>query len=107
MDAAGQYAQTGTIRPAQSLFAAATGAVAGPVGANVGFMGNVLLGGAAGVANTIFMPVSARAGSRCFLIGSSPSQLALPRLAATGRAPAVLYRPHRAQSSAQRKALRR
>jgi filamentous hemagglutinin len=54
MDAAGQYAQAGTIQPAQTLFAAATGAVTAPIGANVRFMGNVLLGGATGVANSIF-----------------------------------------------------
>lgn len=31
-----------------------TGAVTGPIGANVGFMGNVLLGGATGAADAIF-----------------------------------------------------
>ncbi|HDV6325824.1 TPA: contact-dependent inhibition toxin BcpA [Burkholderia cenocepacia] len=54
MDAAGQYAQSGTVRPAESVFAGATGAVSGPIGANVGFVNNIVLGVAGGVANTAF-----------------------------------------------------
>ena len=54
MDAAGQYAQSGTIRPAESVFAGATGAVSGPIGANVGFVNNILLGVAGGMVNTAF-----------------------------------------------------
>ncbi len=54
MDAAGQYAQTGAIRPAQSLFAVATGAVTAPIGASTGFISNVLLGGAGAGVNTAF-----------------------------------------------------
>jgi filamentous hemagglutinin len=54
MDAAGQYAQTGTIRLAESVLAATTGAVAGPIGANVGFISNVLLGAAGSGVNTAF-----------------------------------------------------
>ncbi|WP_423395077.1 hypothetical protein [Burkholderia sp. LMG 21824] len=54
MDAAGQYAQSGTIRPAESVFAGATGAVSGPIGANVGFVNNILLGVAGGVVNSAF-----------------------------------------------------
>ncbi|WP_155646920.1 hypothetical protein, partial [Burkholderia territorii] len=54
MDAAGQYAQSGSFRPAQSGFAAATGALTGPIGTNAGFIGNVLLGGAGGITNAIF-----------------------------------------------------
>ncbi|MCT7310758.1 hemagglutinin repeat-containing protein [Ralstonia sp. CHL-2022] len=54
MDAAGQYAQSGTIRPVQSIFATATGAVTGPIGAQVGFVNNILLGGVGGAVNTAF-----------------------------------------------------
>jgi filamentous hemagglutinin len=54
MDAAGQYAQSGTVRPAQSSLAGATGAIAGPIGANTGFVGNILLSGASSVTNTFF-----------------------------------------------------
>ncbi|MDN7809502.1 hemagglutinin repeat-containing protein [Burkholderia gladioli] len=54
MDAAGQYAQSGAIRPAEAVFAGATGAVSGPIGANVGFVNNILVGVAGGVANTAF-----------------------------------------------------
>lgn len=54
MDAAGQYAQSGTVRPAETGFAAMTGAISGPIGANVNFMNNVLLGAATGSANTAF-----------------------------------------------------
>ncbi|WP_260402658.1 hemagglutinin repeat-containing protein, partial [Ralstonia solanacearum] len=54
MDAAGQYAQAGTIRPVQSIFATATGAVTGPIGAQVGFVNNILLGGVGGAVNTAF-----------------------------------------------------
>ncbi|GMG92289.1 hypothetical protein Cmtc_35090 [Cupriavidus sp. TKC] len=54
MDAAGQYALGGTIRPVQSIFAAASGAVAGPIGAQVGLINNVLLGGVGGGLNTTF-----------------------------------------------------
>ena len=54
MDAAGQYGQSGTVRPVETGFAAMTGALAGPVGANVGFMSNVLLGSATGSLNTAF-----------------------------------------------------
>ncbi len=54
MDAAGQYAQLGAIRPAEAVFAGATGAVSGPIGANVGFVNNILVGVAGGVANTAF-----------------------------------------------------
>ncbi len=54
MDAAGQYAQTGTVRPVQSVFATATGAVTGPIGAQVGFVNNILLGGVGGAVNTAF-----------------------------------------------------
>ncbi|WP_186020478.1 hemagglutinin repeat-containing protein [Burkholderia gladioli] len=54
MDAAGQYAQSGAIRPAEAVFAGATGAISGPIGANVGFVNNILVGVAGGVANTAF-----------------------------------------------------
>ncbi|WP_408128812.1 hemagglutinin repeat-containing protein [Paraburkholderia strydomiana] len=54
MDAAGQYGQSGTVRPVETGFAAMTGALAGPIGANVGFMNNVLLGAATGSVNTAF-----------------------------------------------------
>ncbi len=54
MDVAGQYAQSGTIRPAEAVFVGATGAVSGPIGANVGFVNNILVGVAGGVANTAF-----------------------------------------------------
>ncbi|WP_219845687.1 hypothetical protein [Burkholderia multivorans] len=54
MDAAGEYAQSGTVRPAESVFAGATGAVSGQIGANVGFVNNILLGVAGGVVNTAF-----------------------------------------------------
>ncbi len=54
MDAAGQYAQSGAIRPAEAVFAGATGAVSGSIGANVGFVNNILVGVAGGVANTAF-----------------------------------------------------
>lgn len=54
MDAAGQYGQSGTVRPVEAGFAAMTGALAGPAGANVGFMSNVLLGAATGSVNTAF-----------------------------------------------------
>ncbi|CAM2166551.1 hypothetical protein BLAT2472_10398 [Burkholderia latens] len=53
MDAAGQYAQSGTIRPAESVFAGSTGAVSGPIGANVGFVNKILLG-VVGRVNTAF-----------------------------------------------------
>lgn len=60
-DARGRYAgvneQTGIqagqeLRPTETGFAAMTGALAGPVGANVRFMNNVLLGAVTGSANT-------------------------------------------------------
>ncbi|KAE8758424.1 hypothetical protein FSO04_18715 [Paraburkholderia madseniana] len=54
MDAAGQYAQSGTIRPAETAFATATGAVGGPIGANVKFISSVLLGAATNSINTAF-----------------------------------------------------
>lgn len=54
MDAAGQYAQSGEIRPMQSAFAGTVGAISGPLGASTGFIGNVLLGGAGGSLNTVF-----------------------------------------------------
>ncbi|WP_309477101.1 hemagglutinin repeat-containing protein [Trinickia acidisoli] len=54
MDAAGQYGQSGTVRPAETGFAAMTGALAGPIGANVGFMNNVLLGAATSSVSTAF-----------------------------------------------------
>ncbi|WP_307251252.1 hemagglutinin repeat-containing protein [Paraburkholderia graminis] len=54
MDAAGQFAQSGAIRPAEAAFAAATGAIAGPVGANVGFFNNMLLGATVSGINTAF-----------------------------------------------------
>ena len=54
MDAAGQYAQSGAIRPVQSGFAATVGLISGPLGASTGFIGNVLLGGAGGAVNTVF-----------------------------------------------------
>ncbi|MFP3563683.1 hypothetical protein [Paraburkholderia sp. SIMBA_030] len=54
MDAAGQYVQSATVRPGEAVFAAATGAAAGPIGANVGFINNVLLGAAGGSINTAF-----------------------------------------------------
>jgi filamentous hemagglutinin len=54
MDTAGQFAQNGEIRPAEATFAAATGAVAGPVGANVGFFNNVLLRMTGAGINTTF-----------------------------------------------------
>ena len=54
MDAAGQYAQNGQIRPVQSLFAASAGAILAPIGATTGFVNNILLGGAGGAINTAF-----------------------------------------------------
>jgi filamentous hemagglutinin len=54
MDVAGQYAQSGTVRPARSALAGATGAIAGPIGANTGFVGNILLSGASSVTNKFF-----------------------------------------------------
>ncbi|WP_460902673.1 hemagglutinin repeat-containing protein, partial [Paraburkholderia jirisanensis] len=54
MDAAGQYAQSGTIRFAQTAFATVMGAISGPIGAKVGFSPNVLLGSAANTLNTAF-----------------------------------------------------
>ena len=45
---------TESYRPVQSLFAAATGAVAAPLGAKTGFLGNGLLGGTVGYTNTEF-----------------------------------------------------
>jgi filamentous hemagglutinin len=54
MDAAGQYGQSGAIRPGESAFAAATGAIAGPIGANVGFFSNMILGAAGAGINTAF-----------------------------------------------------
>ncbi len=54
MDAAGQLAQTGEIRPAQSAFAATVGAIAGPVGGSLDFIRNVLLGGAGAATTTAF-----------------------------------------------------
>ncbi|WP_221885068.1 DUF637 domain-containing protein [Variovorax sp. DXTD-1] len=54
MDVAGQYAQSGEIRPMQSVFAGTVGAISGPLGASTGFIGNVLLGGAGGSVNTVF-----------------------------------------------------
>jgi filamentous hemagglutinin len=54
MDAAGQYGQSGTVRPVETGFAAMTGALAGPIGANVNFMNNVLLGAATSSVNTAF-----------------------------------------------------
>ena len=54
-DVVGQYDQTGTVHLGQSLFAAGTGAVLGPIGANLGFGYNVLLGGASAAANTAFV----------------------------------------------------
>jgi len=54
MDAAGQYAQSGAIRPGQTAFAATIGLISGPLGASFRFTGNVLLGGAGGAVNTAF-----------------------------------------------------
>ncbi|MDR6384940.1 hemagglutinin repeat-containing protein, partial [Paraburkholderia caribensis] len=54
MDAAAQYSQSGSIRAAQSAFAATVGAITGPIGANVGFIENVLLGGAGAATTTTF-----------------------------------------------------
>jgi filamentous hemagglutinin len=54
MDAAGQYAQSGTVSPVETGFAAMTGALAGPIGANVGFRNNVLLGAVTSGVNTAF-----------------------------------------------------
>jgi len=54
MDAAAQYSQSGEVRAAQSAFAATVGAITGPIGGNLGFMGNVLLGGAGAATTTAF-----------------------------------------------------
>lgn len=45
---------SGVIRPAESVFAAATGAVAGSIGASVGFFNNMLLGATGAGINTAF-----------------------------------------------------
>lgn len=54
MDASGQYAQSGQIRPMQSLFAAGVGAITAPIGAMTGMTSNLFLGGASGATTTIF-----------------------------------------------------
>jgi filamentous hemagglutinin len=47
-------AQSGTVRPVETGFAAMTGALAGPIEANVYFMNNVLLGAATSSVSTAF-----------------------------------------------------
>lgn len=54
MDAAGQYAQTDTVRWEQTAFAGTIGMVSGPLGATSGATTNVVLGSAGGVLNTAF-----------------------------------------------------
>lgn len=54
MDAAMQYYDTGTVRPAQTLFSATVGGVSGPLGATSGLFTNIVLGGSGAALNTQF-----------------------------------------------------
>jgi filamentous hemagglutinin len=53
-DAAAQFAQSGTIRPEEAVFAAATGAISGSIGARVGYFNNMVLGATGSGVNTEF-----------------------------------------------------
>ncbi|MGO4156247.1 hemagglutinin repeat-containing protein [Cupriavidus sp. YAF13] len=54
MDAAGTYAQSGTVRPMQSLFAGTVAAIATPIAAPMNLAGNMVVAGAAGATTTLF-----------------------------------------------------
>jgi hypothetical protein len=57
MDVAMQYYSTGTVRPAQTAFAATIGAISGPVGATSGPLTNFVLGSAGATLNTGFQNI--------------------------------------------------
>ncbi|KAE8758428.1 hypothetical protein FSO04_18735 [Paraburkholderia madseniana] len=96
MDAAGQYAQTGTVRPIQSVFATGTGAIAGPIGAELGLIGNMLLYGASNTANTLFNNAyygESSSGAYAFAVGALSGAAGYGASFITTRVLAQLVRP--------------